>query len=66
MKVEVSLQEKKRVINLPNESTLKELIKKLDLLPEAAIVVTEGIVIPSDTPLRDRQKLRIIRVASGG
>lgn len=62
--VEVTGDSKKK--SLKNGSTAAILLDELNLLPDAHIVVKDGKPIPITQVLKDGDRIRIIRVASGG
>lgn len=69
MKVKVKLMPKgKRFddVNLKGGATGKELLKKLNLAPDAHIITRKGSPIPLDEELRTGDKINIIQVISGG
>ena len=68
MKIKVKLSRTNEVkeINLETESTVGDLLKKIDLKPDTLIVISKNTPIPIDDILKDRQDLEIIQVSSGG
>lgn len=46
--------------------TVKELLRQLKLNPETVIVVRNAEVITEDEPLRNKDRLEILSVVSGG
>jgi len=52
--------------SLESGSTAADLLRLLDLLPDAHIVVKDRLPIPITQALKDGDRIRIIRVASGG
>ncbi len=66
MKVTVVLNKRSEVLNLDEDATIESLLGKLDLYPDAHIVLRGKTPVPlSDRP-NDGDELRIIKVASGG
>ncbi|MGD0057743.1 MAG: hypothetical protein ABSB83_07900 [Methanomassiliicoccales archaeon] len=53
-------------VSLDSGSAAADLLTILGLLPDAYIVVRGGLPIPITQVLRDHDRIRIIRVASGG
>lgn len=47
-------------------STVEELLRRLQLNPEAVLVVRDGVVIPETELLQDNDALEILSVVSGG
>jgi sulfur carrier protein ThiS len=66
MKVMVELFTKKTEVTLPMGSTVEGLLHQLSMFPDAVIVLSEGVVLPSSAPLTNCQRLKIIQVSSGG
>lgn len=53
-------------IELPENASSMDLLARLGLLPDAYIVLRDGIPIPIDERLNDGDVLKIVKVASGG
>jgi len=66
IKVKLSRTNEVKEINLETESTVGDLLKKIDLKPDTLIVISKNTPIPIDDILKDRQDLEIIQVSSGG
>jgi len=66
MEIEVSMFNEKKKIELPKESTAEDLISKLNLTPDGVIVVANNKPVPYTSKLRDGDKIKIVRVSSGG
>ena len=66
--ISVNLSRKKKIkeVNLEEGSTVLDLLKKLKLKPDTIIVLNNNLPIPVDDVLKDKQKLTIIMVSSGG
>ena len=47
-------------------SKVSDVLKRLDLKPDALIILRGDTPIPIDTVLNEEQELRILYVASGG
>ena len=56
----------KQEVEMEEDSTGMVLLKKLDLPPDAHILVREKIPIPLDEKLLDGESIGIIKVVSGG
>jgi sulfur carrier protein ThiS len=66
MKVKVVLNKRSEVLDLDGDATIEDLLDRLELYPDAHIVLRGKTPVPlSDRP-RDGDELRIIKVASGG
>jgi sulfur carrier protein ThiS len=53
-------------IEVPDGSSPMDVLAALSLLPDAHIILRDGIPIPIDERLSDGDSLRLIKVASGG
>ncbi len=49
-----------------NNASIEDLLLKLNIKPDTAIVMKNNIPIPIDESLENDSKLKIIRIASGG
>ncbi len=65
MKVEVELREGKKELEMPDEFTGEELLKKLNFSPDSVIIIVDNKPIPYKEKIKGN-KIRIIRVVSGG
>ncbi len=69
MRVTVTiLPTKKKTVSveLPDGSTVEDLVRALSYLPDGWIAVRDGRPIPVDEPLTDGDELKLISVVSGG
>lgn len=68
MKIQVTIFDDKstEVLELPENSTAYEVIKRLKLQPDILIVTRNDQPIPIDEGLNDQDELKLIRVISGG
>ena len=66
IRVNISRSDKIKEIKINKNSTILDLLNKLDLKPDTVIVMRENIPIPIDETLTDDQELSIIIVSSGG
>ena len=66
MIIEVELDKNKKKIELPDGSVVETVLASLDLHPDAFIAIRGGTPIPLTAILVDKDKVRLIRVASGG
>jgi len=53
-------------INMPEGSTVLDLLRKLEMRPDSWIATRDGSAIPDDSPLRDGDSIRLLSVVSGG
>lgn len=53
-------------VELPEGSTVEDLVRALSYLPDGWIAVRGGRPIPADEPLTDGDELKLISVVSGG
>lgn len=66
MKISVVLGGSKEELEVPENASSMDLLARLCLLPDAHLVLREGMPIPVDERLNDGDSLKIIKVASGG
>ena len=66
IRVKISRSEKIKEIQIKNDSTILDLLNKLDLKPDTVIVMRNDMPIPIDETLTHDQELSIIQVSSGG
>ena len=66
IRVNISRSENIKEIIVKKDSTILDLLNKLDLKPDTVIVMRDNIPIPIDETLKKDQELSIIKVASGG
>ncbi len=66
MELQIDFYQDTKNVELPENSTVETLISHLHLLPDSVIVISEDKVLPVDAPLRNKQRIRVLRVASGG
>jgi len=65
MKITIEREGREEIV-LPDGASPLDVLARFSLLPDAHIVLREGVPIPVDEKLRDGDALKIIRVASGG
>lgn len=53
-------------VELKDRSTGLDLLRALDLTPEAHVLVRHSVPIPADEPLLDGDRIRVVHVISGG
>jgi len=68
MRVKVELLPDGRVdeIEVPAGSTINDVLGRMGLRPDMFIVIRGKVPVPEDDAVVDDDRLRIIRVASGG
>ena len=66
IKVHIVNDDKYHKFNLPKSAVAGDTLKKLDIPPDTVIITRNKKPIPIDTPLKDKDKLDLIRVISGG
>lgn len=54
------------IVEIDDRSTPQAVLDRLNLLPDAHLVLRGRRPIPIDEPLIDGESIRIIKVASGG
>jgi sulfur carrier protein ThiS len=64
--VKLSRSDKIKKIQIENNSTILDLLIKLDLKPDTVIVMRDNSPIPIDEKLENDEDLSIIQVSSGG
>jgi len=64
--VKLSRAKETKEIQLETESTVNDLLKKMNLKPDTLIVMSDNVPIPIDNALKDGQEVTIIQVSSGG
>ena len=66
IRVNISRSDNIKEIRVKKDSTILDLLNKLDLKPDTIIVMRDNIPIPIDGILNSDQELSIIQVSSGG
>jgi len=64
--VKLSRTKETKEIHLETESTVNDLLRKMNLKPDTLIVMSNNVPIPIDNALKDGQEVAIIQVSSGG
>jgi len=62
----VEMDRKQQVLQLPEGYTVEQMLDSLGLYPDAHIVVRGKTPVPLDSKLVSGDRLRVIKVASGG
>lgn len=66
IKVFYDRENKEKIIELDNNSTVKELLKKININPVTVIVSKNNNIIMEDEKLNEKDDVKIISVISGG
>jgi sulfur carrier protein ThiS len=66
MKIEVTSMGQEIILILKEGSTGEDLLHALNLLPDGVLIVHNNTPIPYTNRLKNGDRLKIIRVASGG
>lgn len=66
MKIVVARGGDREEVDVPENASPLDVLAKLSLLPDAHIVLRDGVPIPVDERLAHGDALRIVKVASGG
>ena len=66
MKIEVSMMGEKKEVEMDDGATGETLISKFNLSPDGVILIANGRPIPYTEELEGIDKIKIVRVASGG
>jgi len=66
MKIVISRRGGRDEVDVPENASPMDVLKELGLLPDAHIVLRDGVPIPIDERLNDGDVLKVIVVASGG
>ena len=66
IKVFYDRENKEKTIELGNNSTVKELLKKININPVTVIVSKNNNIIMEDEKLNEKDDVKIISVISGG
>jgi len=62
----VEIGRKESALQLPEECTVEAMLDSLGLYPDAHIVIRGKTPVPLDSLVRPGDRLRIVKVASGG
>jgi sulfur carrier protein ThiS len=66
IELKVEIDRKQNVLQLPEGSTVEQMLDHLGLYPDSNIVVRGKTPVPLDSILVNGDQLRVIKVASGG
>ncbi len=59
-------EKKEKIIETANNSSVRDLLAKMRINPVTVIVSRDNNIITEDEKLKDKDKIRIISVISGG
>ncbi|HEC76601.1 MAG TPA: MoaD/ThiS family protein [Thermoplasmatales archaeon] len=65
MKVEVEMRGELKEIEMNDNFTGEDLLEKLNLSPDAVIIIVDGVPVPYKERINS-DRIKIIQVASGG
>ncbi|MEM0449631.1 MAG: MoaD/ThiS family protein [Methanomassiliicoccales archaeon] len=66
IKVILQISGKEIIEEIAESSTVEDLLRKLSLHPDAYIIVKDKRPVPLTKILEDGERLRLVKVASGG
>jgi sulfur carrier protein ThiS len=66
IKIKLSRTNETKQLKIKEGSTIKDLLKTINLKPDTVIVMTKETPIPIDDELKDEQEITVIQVSSGG
>lgn len=68
MQIEVFFDRKKeeKTIEVDNNASVKDLLNKMDINPVTVIVSRDNNIILEDEKIKDKDKIKLISVISGG
>jgi len=66
MRIKVEAGGSREELEMPENASSMDLLARLGLLPDAHLVLRDGTPIPIDERLNDEDRLKVIKVASGG
>jgi sulfur carrier protein len=64
--VEVKLRNPDRVVELSGPATVADVLRALDVLPEAVLVIRDSTLLTRDERVEDTDRLEVRAVPSGG
>ena len=66
IKLKLTRPNKKIELNLNKETTIKEILKKINLKPDTIIVLIKNKPVPIDKKIKTDQELTLMQITSGG
>jgi sulfur carrier protein ThiS len=64
--VKIAFNKETRSLEMPSGSSVEDVLRTMDLYPDAHIVLRGKVPVPITERLKDQEEFRIIKVASGG
>jgi sulfur carrier protein len=64
--VEVKIRNPDRVVELSGPATVADVLRALDVLPEAVLVIRDSTLLTRDERVEDTDRLEVRPVLSGG
>jgi sulfur carrier protein len=64
--MKVKLRNPDRVVDVSGPSTVRGLLKQLDMVPEAVLVIRDSTLLTRDEAVADEDELEVRPVLSGG
>jgi thiamine biosynthesis protein ThiS len=65
-RITITYQGKEKSVEIPENTRVSELLKKLRINPETVLVRRSNEIIPDTETLRDKDKIHVLKVISGG
>lgn len=66
IKIVLMPEKNEKEIETQKNSTVLDILKKLDLNPDTVLVIKDNTTIPVDEKLEEKNRLKIVKVVSGG
>jgi len=68
MEITIKMQRTQEIkkIKIDDNSTVEDILKKIDVKPDTVIVMYKNKPVPIDDTLKEGQEIDILEVASGG
>ena len=68
MEITIKMQRTQEIkkIKIDDNSTVEDILKKIDVKPDTVIVMHKNKPVPIDDTLKEGQEIDILEVASGG
>lgn len=55
-----------KTVDVEHSGSARELLERLEILPETVLIVRDGILITEDDPLDGAEQVELLSVISGG
>ena len=66
IKVKISRTKETKKISIKTGSTVKDVLKKINLKPDSVIIMNKNKPTPVDDEIKDGEEITILQVSSGG